>query len=51
LPAILQVYLVLGANGGIGADLCKRLLESGGKVAVACRNESSMAQLVHPVPS
>jgi len=45
-----KVYLVLGANGGIGSDLCKRLLESGGKVAVACRNETSMAQLVQPGP-
>ncbi|KAJ1484561.1 hypothetical protein T484DRAFT_1796770 [Baffinella frigidus] len=41
-----KVYLVLGANGGIGSDLCKRLLGGGGKVAVACRNETSMAQLV-----
>lgn len=41
-----KVYLVLGANSGVGSHLCSKLLASGSKLAVACRNPDSMAQLV-----
>ncbi len=43
-----QVYLVVGANGGIGSNLTEQLLLSSDavKVAVACRSDDSMSQLV-----
>jgi NAD(P)-dependent dehydrogenase (short-subunit alcohol dehydrogenase family) len=43
-----QVYLVVGANGGIGSSLTEQLLLSSDSVnvAVACRSADAMNQLV-----
>jgi NAD(P)-dependent dehydrogenase (short-subunit alcohol dehydrogenase family) len=46
-----QVYLVVGANGGIGSNLTEQLLLCGEtvNVAVACRSADSMAKLVQKI--
>jgi NAD(P)-dependent dehydrogenase (short-subunit alcohol dehydrogenase family) len=36
----------MGANGGIGASLSEKLLLGGGRVALGCRDEDKMANLV-----
>jgi NAD(P)-dependent dehydrogenase (short-subunit alcohol dehydrogenase family) len=42
------VYMVVGANGGIGSHLCSRILRGNpdARVAVACRNKDAMSQLI-----
>ena len=46
-----QVYLVVGANGGIGSNLTEQLLLLGESVnvAVACRSPEAMKQLVQKI--
>jgi NAD(P)-dependent dehydrogenase (short-subunit alcohol dehydrogenase family) len=43
------VYMIVGANGGIGSNLCSRLLRGNpeARVVVACRNQDSMTELVN----
>ena len=50
-PQSKQVYLVVGANGGIGSSLTEKLLLSGESVnvAVACRSSDAMAKLVQKI--
>lgn len=36
-------YLVVGAAGGIGTDLCRRLVSAGGRVMMVGRDESKLA--------
>lgn len=48
------VYLVLGATGGIGTALCRRLYESGAKLVIGARDEEKLNSLAdeldaHPV--
>lgn len=38
-------YLVVGAAGGIGTELCQRLVASGSRVMMVGRNESKLAAL------
>ncbi|UCD25926.1 MAG: SDR family oxidoreductase [Gemmatimonadota bacterium] len=38
-------YLVFGATGGIGSALCRRIVNSGNRVAVAARSEEPLAVL------
>lgn len=40
-----SVFLVLGAFGGIGSELCRQLEASGGRVAVAGRNVARAGEL------
>ena len=49
------VHVVLGATGGIGSALCRRLSESGAQLVVGARTENSLKKLAgetgaHPVP-
>ena len=46
-----QVYLVVGANGGIGSNLTEQLLLSSDSVnvAVACRSADAMSELVKKI--
>ncbi len=39
------VYIVLGATGGIGSSLCRRLSEDGAKVVVGARTEETVGEL------
>ncbi len=39
------VYVILGATGGIGSDLCRRLSESGARLVVGARNEERLNAL------
>lgn len=39
------VYVVLGATGGVGSDLCRTLARSGGRVVVVGRSSASVARL------
>jgi len=38
-------YLVLGASGGIGAEVCRRLVAAGGRVLLAGRNDATLSAL------
>jgi len=38
-------FVILGANGGIGSDLCRRLIAVGQHVTLAGRNEEALRQL------
>jgi NAD(P)-dependent dehydrogenase (short-subunit alcohol dehydrogenase family) len=38
-------YVVLGATGGIGSELCRRLVESGANVVAASRNADKLGAL------
>lgn len=40
-----QNFVVLGANGGIGSELCRRLVRGGHRVTLAGRNETALQQL------
>ena len=49
------VHVVLGATGGIGSTLCRRLSESGAQLVVGARTEDSLKKLAeetgaYPVP-
>ena len=49
------VHVVIGATGGIGSALCRRLSESGAQLVVGARTENSLKKLAgetgaHPVP-
>lgn len=39
-------YLILGGNSSIGASLAEKLLVDGSRVAVCCRNDAKMTELV-----
>ena len=39
------VYVILGATGGIGSELCRRLSESGARVVAGARDEEKLAAL------
>lgn len=39
------VYVVLGATGGIGGELCRRLSESGAKLVLGARDEEKLESL------
>ena len=39
------VYLVLGATGGIGSELCRRLHRAGARLALGARGEEGLAEL------
>lgn len=39
------VYVVLGATGGIGSELCRRLSESGARIVAGARDEEKLASL------
>lgn len=39
------VYVILGATGGIGSDLCRRLSESGARLVVGARKEQRLNAL------
>ncbi len=39
------VYVVLGATGGIGGELCRRLSESGAKLVLGARDEKKLKSL------
>ena len=48
------VYVVLGATGGIGSELCRRLSESGAKLVLGARDEKKLKSLAddldaHPI--
>ena len=48
------VYVVLGATGGIGSELCKRLSEKGARIVAGGRDQEKLDKLadetnVHPV--
>ncbi len=48
------VYVVLGATGGIGSDLCKRLSDKGARVIAGARDQNKLDRLAdetgaHPV--
>jgi len=38
-------YVVLGATGGIGSELCRRLAAKGARLTIAGRNEAKLAEL------
>jgi NAD(P)-dependent dehydrogenase (short-subunit alcohol dehydrogenase family) len=38
-------YLIVGAAGGIGSELCRRLVAAGGRVMLAGRDESKLSAL------
>lgn len=38
-------FVVIGANGGIGAELCRRLVRDGHQVTLAGRNETALREL------
>lgn len=40
-----SVYAVLGATGGIGSELCRRLAEDGARLAIAARDEGKLDKL------
>jgi NADP-dependent 3-hydroxy acid dehydrogenase YdfG len=49
------VYVVIGATGGIGSELCRRLAKGGAKLVVGARDEERLDDLAdrleaHPVP-
>jgi len=49
------VYVVLGATGGIGSELCRRLAKGGAQLVVGARAEGRLNDLAdrldaHPVP-
>lgn len=39
------VHLVVGGSGGIGSVLCRRLAETGARLVIAGRNETSVGEL------
>lgn len=39
------VYVILGATGGIGSELCRRLSESGARIVAGARDEEKLAAL------
>ena len=50
----LPVYVVLGATGGIGSELCKKLSDKGASVVAGGRNQDKLDKLAdetgaHPV--
>jgi len=45
------VYLVIGANGGVGCDLAMRLLKRGAKVIVAGRDQDKISALAESLNS
>ncbi len=38
-------YVILGATGGIGSEVCRRLSEKGAKLVIAARNEEKLKNL------
>ncbi|MEQ8849565.1 SDR family oxidoreductase [Botrimarina sp.] len=45
MPLADTAHLVLGANGGIGSELCRRIVADGGRVMLAGRSESALSTL------
>ncbi len=39
------VYVILGATGGIGSELCRRLSESGARIVAGARDEEKLTSL------
>jgi NAD(P)-dependent dehydrogenase (short-subunit alcohol dehydrogenase family) len=40
-----RVYVLFGATGGIGSELCRRLAERGGRLVLAARDEDRLTRL------
>jgi NAD(P)-dependent dehydrogenase (short-subunit alcohol dehydrogenase family) len=43
------VHVVLGATGGIGSEVCRRLKEAGAKLVIGARDEARLHQLAEEV--
>ncbi len=39
------VHVILGATGGIGSELCRRLSESGARLVIAARDKDRLDKL------
>lgn len=44
-------YVVIGANGGIGSELCRMLRRRGSRLMLAGRNEAALAELAENINS
>ena len=44
-------YIVFGASGGIGSEVCRRLHAAGDRVTLAGRNAESLTQLADALQS